>query len=31
MGARRIGTVASGSIPGRELPRLELAVAPATG
>ena len=29
MGARRIGSVASGSIPGRELPRLELAVAPA--
>jgi GNAT superfamily N-acetyltransferase len=28
MGARRVGTVASGSIPGRELPRLELAVDP---
>ena len=26
LGARRIGSVASGSIPGRELPRLELVV-----
>jgi GNAT superfamily N-acetyltransferase len=26
MGARRVGTVASGSIPDRELPRLELVV-----
>jgi GNAT superfamily N-acetyltransferase len=31
MGARRVGTVASGSIAGRELPRLELAVEPLTG
>jgi GNAT superfamily N-acetyltransferase len=31
MGARRVGTVASGSISGRELPRLELAVGPAAG
>jgi len=29
MGARRVGTVASGSIPGRELPRLELDVGRA--
>jgi GNAT superfamily N-acetyltransferase len=29
MGARRIGSVTSGSIPGRELPRLELIVEPA--
>jgi hypothetical protein len=28
MGARRVGTVASGSIAGRELPRLELVVVP---
>jgi len=26
LGARRIGSVASGSVPGRELPRLELVV-----
>ena len=31
MGARRVGTVASGSIAGRELPRLELVVEPVTG
>ena len=31
MGARRIGTVASGSIAGRELPQLELAVPPSAG
>jgi GNAT superfamily N-acetyltransferase/catechol 2,3-dioxygenase-like lactoylglutathione lyase family enzyme len=31
MGARRVGTVPSGSIPGRELPRLELDVGPASG
>jgi len=29
LGARRIGSIASGSIPGRELPRLELLVEPA--
>jgi GNAT superfamily N-acetyltransferase len=31
MGARRVGTVASGSVAGRELPRLELVVEPLTG
>jgi GNAT superfamily N-acetyltransferase len=31
MGARRVGTVASGSVVGRELPRLDLVVGPRTG
>jgi GNAT superfamily N-acetyltransferase len=31
MGARRVGTVPSGSVAGRELPRLELALLPTTG
>ena len=31
MGARRVGSVASGSIAGRQLPRLELVIHPATG
>ncbi|MET9291602.1 GNAT family N-acetyltransferase [Streptomyces sp. NPDC003077] len=31
MGAVQVGTAPSGSIPGRELPRLSLAVAPGTG
>lgn len=31
LGARRVGTVASGSIAGRELPRLELLVASVPG
>jgi len=31
MGARRVGSVASSSIVGRELPRLELVIDPAGG
>jgi GNAT superfamily N-acetyltransferase len=31
MGARQVGTVPSGSIAGRYLPRLELALEPAAG
>ena len=31
MGARRVGSVASGSIVGRELPRFELVIDPAEG